>query len=398
MESTNDQVEDQIERIMQQAGKHGIRVDWQIAASNAFTLRKEQTTLEDSVTELLGFPLRMSSRKDVGHVVFDVLGLPETPKRSVSKDYLDHTPYVDSSFVKFYRRWTTVSRTASLIESMEPWIVDGRLMTHWKTRNETSGRIYCEDFNVQQLPKAGRYALIPDVGYRWLLFDYKAFEFRVFAALAGFTDLIKEMNAGVDPHVLTAASMFEVDVATVTEEQRKWGKVFNFGLVFGMDAAGLAHRLDSTISSAQSKIDQFFFRMPRAASYIATVQENARKSGYVENPLGHRRNTWDPDPAKAARQAICTLVQGTAASILKRTLIRVAEALPVMLAATVHDSGLVQIPESNLEFYSMFVIKLADTEFMGVRLPVDATVATSWGEAMDNLETTSPESASEESV
>lgn len=378
----NCEIELQTRAILDRMQERGIRVDTLVLEQEMEKLTNRLTDLGQELNSIVGMPINPASRKQVAEYLFEILKLKATPKRSVAQQYLTH---FDIPFKAPYFEWSTVRRTLSLIESSIAFIHGGRLYTHWNHTNETSGRIYCSDFNVQQLPVIGRRALVPDPGNVFLLLDYDQIELRVLATLANAQSLIDMFNSSIDVHTATAALMLGIPPEEVTAAQRdREGKTFNYGLSYGMEADGLAQRLGLPKDAAQQLIDTFFARMPEVRRYIIKVQRDAQRDGYVTNPFGHRRELADwSAKAKTGRQAINTLIQGTAASILKRALIRVSSLSDVEIMATVHDSILVQIPRDGDK--TQEVVSAMETQLNGLSFPITFAVGSSWGAAQEAL-------------
>ena len=374
---TNAEVELKVQQILDRSGNKGIQVDLPRLAMVRAALSTRLVELEATMLGF-GFHDNPGSRKQVAAYLFDDQGLLETFKRSVAKTALKH---YDHPFLPLHREWSTKKRTLSLMAKIETFLVNGRVTTQWKCTNETSGRIYCTDFNVQQLPQLGRNALIPDPDKKFILVDYKQNELRVLAALSGDKTLIADLEAG-DPHKAIYARMYELDIDEVTPEQREEGKTFNYGLIYGMDAMGLARRIDCTQDEAEAKLSLFFVRYPGVAKFTAKIQADAEKTGYIENIFGHRRSDFSDDQAKRLRQYINTLIQGTAASIIKRAMIAVDSEAFFEVIASVHDSILIQVDEV---YPTNDITRFFSSELNGVRFPVDYASARSWGEAMERL-------------
>jgi DNA polymerase-1 len=372
----NNIIEQGVAMTLKEAGDEGILTD------GALLLRVEQA-LMDEMTSLLremqryAGPIRPSSRKEVAAFLFDRAGLRETPQRSVAQKHLVH---LDHPFLPLYFRHSTVSRTLSLIRAMYPFVDEmGRVHTNWIPTNETSGRIYCDNFNVQQLPIPGRYGIVPDPGNIFMMCDSKHNELRVLAGLSKSKELA-EILASSDPHRATYSRMTGVPVDQITEEQRETGKAYGYGPIYGMDASGLAMRVGCSMKEAQELLEAYFAAMPGVVAYIRRVQAEAIKTHQVVNIFGHVRtiNDWS-DHGKAERQAINTMIQGTAASILKRMILRVNIIEGVTFNATVHDSILVQFPKRRVEELGPKVLKAMEYSLNGIDFPVDYAYGNSWG-------------------
>lgn len=374
--SENSEVEALLQETLDRVAARGILFDQDQFDATLIELSTRMATLQAGMLRL-GYTRSPSSRKDVAYFLFDHEHLPPTRKRSVSKEALR---FYDHPFLSLYHEHSTVSRTRSLMAKMPDWLAEGRLHTTWHGTNETSGRIYCTDFNVQQLPIVGRKTLIPDPGKSIFMADYKAIELRVLAAVSR-DELLLTAIYSADPHRTVAGDMLGKPSTEVTDAERERGKVFNYGLIYGMEPSGLALRLN--ISEAEAEVLQadFFAKCPTAIAWIAKFQEEAIRTGSVTNAFGHTR--WlDPGlPVdKRMRQAINTYCQGTAASILKRAILRLAAIERVEILATVHDSIVCQYDPEFVD--PVYLAEEMATEFMGVPFPVDWAVSDqSWGQA-----------------
>lgn len=378
----NARIEQRVEEILGDAGRTGIRVDLDRLHVLQGELNIKLTQLQSEADRLVGRHIRLSSREDVAVVLFDTMHLPETYKRSVSKEALRH---YEHPFINVFQEWTTARRNLSVACKLEDAVCDGRVTTTWKTRNDKSGRIYCTDFNVQSTSLYIRTALVPDAGQIYIMLDKKQFELRVLAALSGCKELCAALDSG-DPHKSVSAAFLGKDVQEVTADERKMGKVFNFGLAFGMTAGGLAQKLGVSEDIAEVFINRFFASMPGVKTFLDRTARSAQRSHRLENAFGQVRTVFSfDDPARFAREAMCTIVQGTAASLLKRALVHLGDLAFVKVVATVHDSVLMSIPAELVSSLKAEVCKAYDQVFMGVQFPSEVGVGASWGAAQANM-------------
>ncbi|MGZ5042545.1 MAG: DNA polymerase, partial [Usitatibacter sp.] len=223
--------------------------------------------------------------------------------------------------------------------------------------------------------------------------DYSQIELRIMAHLSGDAGLVEAFSRGEDVHRHTASEVFDTPAAEVTSEQRRYAKVINFGLIYGMSAFGLAQNLQIERSAAASYIDKYFARYPGVARYMERTREEARERGYVETVFGRR--LWLPDIRSsnmqrrqgAERQAINAPMQGTAADLIKLAMIAVQgwiekEGLATKLIMQVHDELVLEVPEVELERVKPNVEKLMiGVAKLDVPLVVDAGVGANWEEA-----------------
>lgn len=382
LDRPNPEIEALIHLILEEAGSNGIPIDLPRWHRERRQLYAELLTLEQTLLKITNRPFNWNSRKEMAAYLFDECGLPPTRKRSVAQKNLRHLSH---PVLKPWFRRQTVKRTLSLMDNAlnHAHLHDGRLTTNWHTANETSGRIYCDDYNVQQLPIPARRALIADDGTTFLFFDYRQFELRVLAALSQDPDLLALVDAE-DVHQATA------DRTGLT---RTASKAVVYGLIFGQQAPGLAQTLGVEIHEAQDYLDAFFAQFPGVLRWIRQTQAQGVKDGFIENPLGHRRVLDDEKfqgprgRGKLERTIVNTLVQGTAASLLKRVLIALHE-VGFRVRATVHDSGLIELPSPSEDGYrsdASTAIEIAEFTWRGVKFPVDFAISTSWGDAQSSL-------------
>ena len=377
-------VEDRVAKILYKAGSRGIAIDRDSLAGTNRTLGFQLIGLSEQIEEIALRYVTPSSRKDVAKLLFDELGLEDkSTRRSVAQKW---TRNIDHPVIEPLMQYNSTQRTVSLIRSMASWIFDERVVSTWLPTNETSGRIYCKDFNVQQLPIPGRIGLVADPGHDFIMMDYKAAELRVLAAYSEDPSLIRALSAE-DIHSTIGNEVFPL--ANLSDRLRNIAKAVSFGIIFGQEAKGLAVTINSSVPEAQSYIDSYFERFPRVKEWIVYTQQSCLKKGFVTNYFGHTRKLGEyrqksfHEVAKIKRIIINTLVQGTAASILKRAMIRVDDISATKIVATVHDSLLVQVPE---KFEQKSQVELAmTTDFRGVPFPVTISRARTWGDAQNLL-------------
>jgi DNA polymerase-1 len=234
---------------------------------------------------------------------------------------------------------------------------------------------------------------VAPAGSRIVSADYSQIELRIMAHLSGDKGLVEAFTRGEDVHRHTASEVFDTPPQDVSSEQRRYAKVINFGLIYGMSAFGLAQNLDIERSAAQSYMDKYFSRYPGVAQYMERTRLEARERGYVETLFGRR--LWLPDIRSsnmarrqgAERQAINAPMQGTAADLIKLAMVAVQgwieqEKLETKLVMQVHDELVLEVPEGELELVKPSVEKLmTGVAKLDVPLVVDAGVGSNWEEA-----------------
>ena len=242
----------------------------------------------------------------------------------------------------------------------------GRVHTRYNQAVAITGRLASSDPNLQNIPVRSaegrriREAFIAPLGSMIISADYSQIELRIMAHLSQDEGLLKAFADGEDIHRATAAEIFGVEHSSVDNEQRRYAKVINFGLIYGMSAFGLAQNLNIERSAAQSYIERYFARYPGVREYMQNTREVAKSKGYVETYFGRR--LWVPEinssngmrRAGAERAAINAPMQGTAADLIKLAMIAVAdwieaENLQSKLIMQVHDELVLEVPESELE-------------------------------------------------
>jgi DNA polymerase-1 len=242
----------------------------------------------------------------------------------------------------------------------------GRVHTNYAQAVAVTGRLASNDPNLQNIPvrtaegRRIREAFIADACSHIVSADYSQIELRIMAHLSGDQGLLHAFANGLDVHRATAAEIFAVEPDAVSSEQRRYAKVINFGLIYGMSAFGLASQLGIERSAAQAYIERYFARYPGVANYMQSTREQAKAQGYVETVFGRR--LWLPEinggngmrRQAAERAAINAPMQGTAADLIKLAMVAVqnwleSEKLNTRLIMQVHDELVLEVPDSELD-------------------------------------------------
>jgi DNA polymerase-1 len=275
----------------------------------------------------------------------------------------------------------------------------GRVHTSYSQAVAVTGRLASSDPNLQNIPvrteegRKIREAFIAKPGTVMVSADYSQIELRIMAHIAEDESLLKAFAAGEDIHKATAAEMFHVDLKDVTSEQRRYAKVINFGLIYGMSAFGLAGNLGIERSAAQQYIDTYFARYPGVADYMAQTRVSAKELGYVETVFGRR--LWLPEIRSAngmrrqgaERAAINAPMQGTAADLIKLAMIAVQtwleqNKLETRMLLQVHDELVLEVPQHELELVKKHLPELM-TQVATLKVPllVEVGIGANWEEA-----------------
>jgi DNA polymerase-1 len=275
----------------------------------------------------------------------------------------------------------------------------GRVHTNYAQAVAVTGRLSSTDPNLQNIPvrtaegRRIREAFIAPPGSKIVSADYSQIELRIMAHLSGDKSLVEAFSLGEDVHRHTASEVFDTPREEVTSEQRRYAKVINFGLIYGMSAFGLAQNLQIERSAAASYMDKYFARYPGVAQYMERTRMEAREQGYVETVFGRR--LWLPDIRSsnmqrrqgAERQAINAPMQGTAADLIKLAMVEVqgwleSEKLATKLIMQVHDELVLEVPDAELDRVKPGVEKLMmGVAKLDVPLVVDAGVGENWEKA-----------------
>jgi DNA polymerase-1 len=275
----------------------------------------------------------------------------------------------------------------------------GRVHTNYGQATAVTGRLSSNDPNLQNIPvRTGegrriREAFIASPGHVIVSADYSQIELRIMAHFSGDEGLVRAFAEGRDIHRATAAEVFGRQLDEVNAEERRYAKVINFGLIYGMSAFGLAQNLGIERATAQVYIDSYFARYPGVARYMEQTRQLAREQGFVETVFGRR--LWLPEirggngqrRAGAERAAINAPMQGTAADLIKLAMIRVQdwldrEAMATKLIMQVHDELVLEVPEAELEVVKRQLPGLMNgVAQLKVPLSVEVGVGPNWDQA-----------------
>ena len=353
--------------------RNGVLIDAALLEAQSRELGQKMMELEHKAYREAGQPFNLNSPKQIGEIFFDRLQLPvlkKTPSGAPSTDeeVLERLA-ADYPLPKTLLEYRALTKLKSTYTDKLPRMVNpatGRVHTNYAQATAVTGRLASTDPNLQNIPvrtpegRRIREAFIAPAGSVIVSADYSQIELRIMAHLSHDEGLLKAFAAGQDVHRATAAEVFGVGVDEVSNEQRRYAKVINFGLIYGMSAFGLASQLGLERSAAQAYIDRYFARYPGVADYMQRTREQAKQQGYVETVFGRR--LWLPEIHSpngqrrqgAERAAINAPMQGTAADLIKLAMIAVQgwlarEKLATLLVMQVHDELVLEVPEGELE-------------------------------------------------
>ncbi len=386
--------------------RNGILIDSAKLSSQGQLVGQRLMDLEKQIHELAGQPFNIQSPKQIGEILFGKLELPvvkKTPSGAPSTDEEVLQKLAENyplpARILDYRSLAKLQST--YIEKLPRMInpKTGRVHTSYSQAVAVTGRLASSDPNLQNIPvrteegRKIREAFVAKPGSVMVSADYSQIELRIMAHIAEDESLLKAFAAGEDIHKATAAEMFHVDLNQVTSEQRRYAKVINFGLIYGMSAFGLASNLGIERSAAQQYIDTYFARYPGVADYMAQTRVRAKEKGYVETVFGRR--LWLPEIRSnngmrrqgAERAAINAPMQGTAADLIKFAMIAVQawieqNRLETSMLLQVHDELVLEVPNGELEFVKEHLPKLmTGVAKLKVPLLVEVGVGSNWEEA-----------------
>ncbi|MDE3033599.1 MAG: DNA polymerase I, partial [Acidobacteriota bacterium] len=388
---------------------HGVRLDLTVLSDLAVRMHAERKRAEARVLELAGEPFNLNSPSQLGTILFEKLKLPvikytgKTKAPSTDEETLEELARRHDAEIarELLRHRQMVKLLGTYVEALPQLVnpVTGRVHTKLHQAVVASGRLASNDPNLQNIPirtdegRAIRGAFVPEPGWVLLDADYSQIELRVVAALARDPVLLGAFEAGEDIHRRTASEVYNVPMAEVTPEQRSASKAVNFGLLYGQGAFALAANIGVSQKEAKAFIERYFERMPKVAEWIEGTKAKAIEECLVRTHWGRIRRIPELQSAdkrfQAAglREAVNTVVQGTAADLMRRAMVRLhrafeSEGLRARLLLQVHDELLVEAPPSELERASALLKEAMegadDLEPMGVRLVAEVRRGASW--------------------
>jgi len=275
----------------------------------------------------------------------------------------------------------------------------GRVHTHYAQAVAVTGRLSSNDPNLQNIPirtpegRRVREAFVAAPGNVIASADYSQIELRIMAHISGDASLLRAFHDGIDVHRATASEVFGVAVNEVSSEQRRYAKVINFGLIYGMSAFGLARNLGIDNTAAKNYIARYFERYPGVKDYMESTRALAKEQGYVETVFGRRLQLAGIKSAKGAqlagleRAAINAPMQGTAADLIKRSMVKVQEVLDAekrgtLMIMQVHDELVFEVPEAEVEWVRSEIPRLmASVADLKVPLLAEVGVGANWDQA-----------------
>ncbi len=392
--------------VLIQMEDNGVLIDGDKLAMQSMELANRLISLEQQTHDLAGESFNLNSPKQIQTILYDKLGLPvlkKTPKGQPSTaESVLQTLAIDYPLPKIILDYRSLAKLKSTYTDKLPLQVNpktNRIHTSYHQAVTATGRLSSSNPNLQNIPirseegRKIRQAFIAPKGYKIVAADYSQIELRIMAHLSQDEGLLNAFATGKDIHTATAAEVFEVTEAQVTQDLRRSAKAINFGLIYGMSAFGLAQQLGIERSKAQAYIDLYFARYPSVKSYMETTCELAKQQGYVETLLGRRLYLPDINASNgrkrqyAERTAINAPMQGTAADIIKQAMLSTHDWIinkqpDVKMIMQVHDELVFEIANEAVD-NAIFNINHLMSNAMKLDVPLIVEIGSgdNWDEA-----------------
>ncbi|WP_313604345.1 DNA polymerase I [Comamonas jiangduensis] len=386
--------------------RNGVRIDAGELARQSNDLGARILQLENEAYEIAGQPFNLASPKQLGEIFFDKLGMPVVKKtatgaRSTDEEVLEKLAEDYPLPAKLLEHRSLSKLKGTYTDKLAQMALPrtGRVHTHYAQAVAVTGRLSSNDPNLQNIPvrtpegRRVREAFVAPEGKLIASADYSQIELRIMAHLSGDEALLNAFKHGLDVHKATAAEVFGVGVDEVTSEQRRYAKVINFGLIYGMSSFGLAKNLGIETKAAAAYIDKYFQRYPVVKRYMDDTVALAHAQGYVETVFGRRlylpeiNGGSGPRKKAAERAAINAPMQGTAADLIKKAMVAVqakldAEKPGIMVIMQVHDELVFELPASEADWLRAHIpAVMADVAQLSVPLLAEVGVGQNWEKA-----------------
>ncbi len=397
--------------VLAQMERRGISIDRQVLSRLSSDFAQTAARIEAEIRELAGEDINIGSPKQLGDILFGKMGLPggsktKTGAWSTSAQVLDELAEQGHEFPKKILEWRQVSKLRSTYTDALPTYVHPqthRVHTTYALAATTTGRLSSNEPNLQNIPvrtedgRKIRRAFVATPGNKLVSADYSQIELRLLSEVADVPALRKAFQDGIDIHAMTASEMFGVPVEGMPSEIRRRAKAINFGIIYGISAFGLANQLSIPREEAGAYIKRYFERFPGIRAYMDETRDFCRTHGYVTTLFGRKCHYPDikaSNPSIRAfneRAAINARLQGSAADIIRRAMVRMEDALAekklsAQMLLQVHDELIFEVPEAEVEA-TLPVVRsvMQDAPFpaviLNVPLQVDARAADNWDEA-----------------
>ena len=393
-------------RVLQRMERNGVLIDSQLLAIQSEELGRKMMDLERDAHALAGHPFNMNSPKQLGEILFEKLKLPVVKKTASGAPSTDEEVLAklaeDYPLPKLLLDYRSIAKLKGTYTDKLPRMVNprtGRVHTSYSQAVAVTGRLASTDPNLQNIPirtaegRRVREAFIAPPGHTLVSADYSQIELRIMAHISEDAGLLRAFAEGLDVHRATASEVFGVPLPEVSSEQRRYAKVINFGLIYGMSAFGLAANLGIERSDAKNYIERYFARYPGVARYMEETRKLAKLQGYVETVFGRRlwlaeiNSPNGPRRQGAERAAINAPMQGTAADLIKLAMIAVqrwldGSKLSTRMLMQVHDELILEVPDAELETVKSELNRLM-TGVAALKVPLEVGIGSglNWDQA-----------------
>lgn len=388
--------------------QYGVRIDANLLGKQSQEITEKLAELEKKAFDIAGEEFNLGSTKQLQRIFFEKLQLPvikKTPKGAPSTaEEVLHELAHDYPLPDVILQHRSLSKLKSTYTDKLPKMINpdtGRVHTSYQQAVAATGRLSSTDPNLQNIPirtaegRRVRQAFVPEDGYKIVAIDYSQIELRIMAHLSQDKSLLNAFAEGLDIHRATAAEVFGCKTEEVTDEQRRQAKAVNFGLIYGMSAFGLARQLGIARNDAQHYMDKYFERFPGVLKYMEDTRKQAKDQGYVKTLFGRRLPLPDIKASNGARRkgaeraAINAPMQGTAADIIKKAMLQVADWIKknncqddVRMLMQVHDELVFEIKEAKLDDYiKELTAVMENAARLDVPLIAEAGKGNNWDEA-----------------
>ena len=411
LNSVYERIERPLINVIANMEKEGILIDKGALKSLSIEFQDKLTLIQKKIYELCGEEFNIASPKQLGEILFEKLNLPQD-KKSKTGNYSTSISVLEGLSTKGFEiadliiEWRTLSKlkstyTDALQESINKQTK--RVHTSYSMASASTGRLASTNPNLQNIPirtsdgRRIREAFIARDGYKLISADYSQIELRLMAHAANETEMIKAFNENVDIHSQTASKVFGIPIEDLDSEIRRSAKAINFGIIYGISAFGLSKQLSCSQSEAKNFIESYFDQFPKIKSYMDAMIENAKMNGYVETFFGRRipikgiNSKNFQERSFAERQSINAPIQGSAADIIKRAMIKIHNVfqeknIESKMLLQVHDELVFECPKDEINTVSNLIKKemeQANLPLFPLNIPivVDFGEADNWSEA-----------------
>lgn len=385
----------------------GVRIDVDALHTISVNLTQKLSEIENKVYEIVGSPFNLSSPKQVGEIIFDKLQLDEKARKTKTGQYSTSEEVLESlrgkhPVIDLILEYRGIKKLLSTYVDTLPTLihpVTGKVHTSFNQAVTATGRLSSSNPNLQNIPvrdelgKEIRKAFIADKDCKFVSADYSQIELRLLAHLSKDENMVNAFNSDSDIHSSTASKIFKVDISEVTSDMRRKAKTANFGIIYGISIFGLAERLSIPRAEAKTLIEDYYATYPTIQSYMTSVIEQARQSGYVETLFHRKRFLPDINSRNATvrgfaeRNAINAPIQGTAADIIKIAMVKIynriqKENLQSKMILQIHDELNFNVPNYEVDQLSTIIKEEMESAIqLVVPLIADCGVGNNWLEA-----------------